>query len=130
MKECYNFCDIDYQKFIKCISTWWLCTERCVNRELKKYQGLWSYFQSENEGDHRFVSLHETSSDPMIEVYMYFYQSVLPVFTNFSKFLRTEEPLIQFLYDEIQSFMNKLTSKFIKLEVMQQLKQEDHLSQN
>ena len=61
---------------------------------------------------------------------MYFYQSVLPMFTNFSKFLRTEEPLIQFLYDEIQSFMNKLTSKFIKLEVMQQLKQEDHLSQN
>ena len=61
---------------------------------------------------------------------MYFYQSVLPMFTNFSKFLQTEEPLIQFLYDEIQSFMNKLTSKFIKLEVMQQLKQEDHLSQN
>ena len=66
----------------------------------------------------------------MIEVYLYFYQSVLPMFTNFTKFLRTEEPLIQFLYDQIQSFMNKLTSKFIKLEVIKQLKQEDHLSQN
>ena len=66
----------------------------------------------------------------MIEVYLYFYQSVLPMFTNFTKFLRTEEPLIQFLHDQIQSFMNKLTSKFIKLEVIKQLKQEDHLSQN
>ena len=55
---------------------------------------------------------------------MCFYQSVLLTFTNFNKFLQTEEPLIQCLYDQIQSFMNKLASKFIKPEVIQQLKQE------
>lgn len=46
------------------------------------------------------------------------------MFTNFSKFLQTEEPLIQCLYDQIQSFMNKLASRFIKPELIQQLKQE------
>ena len=59
LKECYDFCDADYQEVIKYISNCWLCTERCVNRELKKYPGLQSYFQSENECDKRFVRLHE-----------------------------------------------------------------------
>ena len=59
----------------------------------------------------------------MVEVYMYFYQSVLSTFTNFSKFSRTEEPLIQCLYDQIQNFMNKLASKFNKPEVIQPVKQ-------
>ena len=56
-----------------------------------------------------------------------FFQSVLPVFTNFNKFLQTEEPLVQCLYDEMQQFMNKLASKFIKPEVIRKLK-DDNLS--
>ena len=55
---------------------------------------------------------------------MYLYQSVLPTFTNFNKFLQTEEALIQYLHGQIQSFMNKLASKFIKPEEIPQLKQE------
>ena len=51
---------------------------------------------------------------------MYFYQSVLPTFTSFSKVLK----LIQCLHDQIQNLMNKLASKFIKPELIQQLKQE------
>ena len=123
LKEYYNFCDVDCQEVIKYICIRWLCTERCVNRELKKYPSLRSYFRSENERDQRFVRLHETFSDPVTEVCMHFYQSVLPTLTNFNKFLQTDEPLIQCLYDQIQSFMNKLASKFIKPEVIQQLKQ-------
>ena len=82
LKEYYDFCDVDYQEVIKYISTHWLCTETCVNWELKKYPGLRSYFQSENELDQRFVRLHETFSDPMMEVYMYFYRSALPTFAT------------------------------------------------
>ena len=40
LKEYYDFCDQDYQEVIKYISTHWLCTERCINRELEKYTGL------------------------------------------------------------------------------------------
>ena len=50
--------------------------------------------------------------------------TALPLFTNSNTFLQTEEPLIQCLYDQIQRFMNKLASKFIKPEVIQQLKWE------
>ena len=92
----------------------------CQSRA-EKYPSLRSYSQSENERDQRFVRLHESFSDSTTDVYMYFYQSFLPTFNSFNKFLRTEEPLIQCLCDQIQSFMNKLTSKFIKPEVIQQL---------
>ena len=80
LKVYYDFCDVDYQEVIKYISTLDLSTERCVNRELKMYPALWSSLQSENERDHRFERLHETFSDPMTEVYMYSYQSVLSTF--------------------------------------------------
>ena len=42
LKEYYDFCDADCQEVIKYISNCWLCTERFVNRELKKYPGLQS----------------------------------------------------------------------------------------
>ena len=56
-----------------------------------------------------------------------FFQEVLPTFTNFNKFLQTEEPLIQCLSDEMQTFMNKLALKFVKPEVICKLK-DDNLS--
>ena len=40
LKEYYDFCDEEYEEVIKYISTRWLCSERCVNRELRKYNGL------------------------------------------------------------------------------------------
>ena len=44
LKVYYDFCEL-----IKYISTLDLSTERFVDRELKKYPGLWSYLQSQNE---------------------------------------------------------------------------------
>ena len=46
--------DSEIQEAIKLISTPWLCLEMCVNRELKKYAGLRSYFMSQNFSDGRF----------------------------------------------------------------------------
>ena len=36
LNEYYEFCDMEYSKVIKFISTRWLCLEMCINRELKK----------------------------------------------------------------------------------------------
>ena len=58
----------------------------------------------------------------MTELYLMFFQTALPTFTNFNKFLQTEEPLIQCLHDEMQKFMNKLASKFVKPEIIRKLK--------
>ena len=82
---------------------------------------------SENEKDKRFLRLSEAFSEPMTEFNLLFFQASLPTFTNFNKFLQTEEPLIHCLHAEMQTFMNKLASKFIKPDVIRQLK-DDKLS--
>ena len=67
---------------------------------------------SENEKDKRFLRLSEAFSEPMTEFNLLFFQASLP----------TEEPLIHCLHAEMQTFMNKLASKFIKPDVIRQLK--------
>ena len=59
---------------------------------------------------------------------MMFFKAVLPAFTNFNKFLQTEEPLIHCLHDQMQSFLHKLASKFVKHDIiLKQTKQYDIL---
>ena len=93
-KEHSEFCDTDYSEIIKFISTRWLCLEICFNSELKKYEGLKSYFLTASGADDRSRRLKTPFRDPMLEIYLLFYQGVLPVFTTFNKYLQREEPLI------------------------------------
>ena len=96
--------------------------EICVNRELKKFEGLQSLFKSEEyPGDKRFERLQDNFNDKMLEVYLLFYHAALPCFTNLQK----EEPLISTLHDAQQRFMNKLASRFVKPEVIQIHKEEN-----
>ncbi len=122
LKEYYEFCDSEYQEIIKFISTRWLSLELCVNRELKKYEGLKSYFLSEHFPDARFKRLQSFYNDAIAEVYLLFYQATLPCFTNFNKLLQREDPLVYQLYDAQQRFMHKLASKFIKPAIIQEHK--------
>lgn len=59
LEEYYEFCDSEYQEIIKFISTRWLCLELCVNREFKKFEGIKSYFLSENFADTRCKRLRQ-----------------------------------------------------------------------
>ncbi|KAJ8048255.1 hypothetical protein HOLleu_00499 [Holothuria leucospilota] len=111
--EHQEFCDMEYAEVVQFISTRWLPLELCINRELKKYAGLRTYFLSENFCDARFKRLYNVYSNPMTEVYLLFYQAVLPCFTTFNKLLQKEEPLIHQLYDAQQRFMNKLAANLI-----------------
>ena len=122
LKEYYEFYDTDYAEVIKFISTWWLCLEMCINRELLKFQGLRSYFLSETFSNERYKRLEKVFNDPILEVYLMFYQGVLPVFTIFNRYLQREEPLIYQLHDAQERFMNKLASRFIKPEIIQENK--------
>ena len=80
-----------------------------------------SYLLSEGLNDKRFCRLSESFNDPMTEVYLLFLQSVTTLFTNFNRFFQKEEPLVYLLHEEMQKFMNKLASRFVKPEVIQQL---------
>ena len=101
-------------KSLNFISTCSLCLELCINQELKKYNGLKSYFQSENFADERFKHFQAVLNNPMTAIYLYFYQAVLPCFTNFNKLFQHKEPLIYKLHEAQQHFMSKLASRFIK----------------
>ena len=97
----------------------------CVNRELKKYERVKSYFLSAPcAGDH-FRRLKNGFRDPMLEIYVLFYQGDLPVFTTFKKYLQRKEPLIYQLYEAQEHFMNKLAAIFITFEVIQEIKNEE-----
>ena len=83
---------MEYADIIKLVSTHWLYLEMCVNRELKKFKDLKSYFLSDKlSDDNRFKRLKRYYSDYMTEIYLLFYQAVLPCFTNFNKLLEHEE---------------------------------------
>ena len=49
----------------------WLSLVRCINRELKKYRGLKSYFLSEGLSNKQFCRLSESFNDSMNEVYLF-----------------------------------------------------------
>ena len=67
LKEYYDFCDQNYQEVIKCISTCWLCIERCINLELKKYFIFRFCFLSESEKDKQYFRLNEAFSKSMTD---------------------------------------------------------------
>ena len=110
---------MEYSEEIKFVSTRWLSYDLCVNREFKKYEGLKSYFLSEETRNKRFQRLHEALSNPMLEVYLLFYQSTLSCFTAFKLFLQREQLLIYLLHESEQRFMKKLASRFISASVIQ-----------
>ena len=84
LKEYNEFCDEEYADIIQNISTRWFCLEKCVSRELDKFEGIKSYFISEKFSDQRFKILNTYFKDPTASVYLQFYRSTLPVFNNFN----------------------------------------------
>ena len=77
-----TFCDQEYRSMIKHISTRWLSLHRAVERSLMQFAALRSYFLSSSESQARFKRLQEAFEDPMTEVYLMFFHSVLPLFTG------------------------------------------------
>ena len=63
----------------------------------------------------------------MTEVYLMFYQAVLPVFTTFNRFLQRETPCIHVLYDKLHSSVNWLLGKFVKVPVIREAKDKGNL---
>ena len=51
LSEYFAFCDTEYRKVLKHVSTRWLSLERAVNRTLQQYPGLRSYFLAESDAN-------------------------------------------------------------------------------
>ena len=134
------FCDTEYRKILKHVSTRWLTLELTVDRTLRVYPGLKSYFGSEGtvisiyncttryKVDYyyyyatyaevagvRFDRLQKAYTDPMTEVFLMFYQASLQLFISMNKFLQREDPLIAVLAEQLISFLKKLLAKFVTI---------------
>ena len=113
-----EFCDQEYRSVVKSVSTRWLSLEMAINRSLKQYPSLKSYFFSEDETAARFQRLKKLFEDPMTEIYLLFFQSILPTLNCANKFLQREEPLIHLLQPQLLSLMKKVLAKYMKPSVL------------
>ena len=118
LEEYCCFCDVQYRKVVKHVSTRWLSLETAVERVLKLYSGLRSYFASESCSQARFLRLQALFADPLTEVYLMFFQSVLPVFNHFNLFLQREAPCIHLIQGHCQSLLKKVLGRFVKSDVI------------
>ena len=116
LREFCSFCDSDYHEVVRYISVRWLSLEKAVYRILQLYTSLQSYFKSESESQARFKRLRTAFEKPLTEVYLLFYQSVLPTFTQINLLLQREDPNIYLVADAI--FLRKLLSKFVTLQAI------------
>lgn len=112
------FCDQEYAKILKHVSTRWLSLERCIQRTLEKYAGLKSYFLSEDFADSRFKRLHEAFKNPLTEITLLFHQASIPIFNRFNKLMQSDEPVIHILLDSINRLAKTLATRIIKPEVI------------
>ncbi|XP_072168656.1 uncharacterized protein [Diadema setosum] len=125
LEEFCQFCDTEYMEMVNYVQTRWLSLEKAVNRTLKLYTSLASYFKSSNESQARFRRLNERFSDPMTEVHLLFYQATLPAFTDFNLLLQRQDPSVHHLHGQMHLYIKKLMSKFVKPEQMKDLKVSD-----
>lgn len=137
-----EFCDIEFRRVLKHVSTRWLSLELTIHRTLQQYPALRSYFLSEgtltlsnvikmfvyfsyilhliinihtciDESIARFERLKKLFSDPLTEVYLMFYEAALQCFIGFNKFLQREDPIISVILSQMNNFIKKLLGRFV-----------------
>ena len=112
LMEYTQFCNQEYGKILKHLNVRWLSLELVVERLLKQYASLKSYFLSEEaptaSGKFDFAGLNRIKrskkpfEDTMTEVYLYFYYGVLPMFNHAHLLLQWKDPCI---YSVKEKFM-------------------------
>uniref|UniRef100_H3B1S8 HAT C-terminal dimerisation domain-containing protein n=1 Tax=Latimeria chalumnae TaxID=7897 RepID=H3B1S8_LATCH len=111
--EFSEFCDVKSRQVIKHVSARWPSLETAVQRNLRTYPAL-SYFLSNSESLPCFRRLKTQFADPLLEVYLLFYNAVLPTFTTQNRYLQREDPCIFAAYDQIQDFVKKINKKVLR----------------
>ena len=95
-------------------------TVTVVQRLLKQHEALKSYFESEEESvnQDRLARLKKRFSDPMTEVYLLFYQAILPVFTSVNLMLQRTALMIYLVRGFLFSLVRNTMGKFIRPELL------------
>ena len=75
----------------------------------------------------RASRLKSVLSDPMTEVYLFFYQAVLQLFITINKLLQREDSILPIMHAQFYLFLKKLLGRFVNIAVIQSA--EDDLTQ-
>ena len=123
LKACSEFWDQEYKQTLKHINVWWLSLERAVQRILKQYAGLQSYFLSEDTpatggnsewgGRKTCLRLENAFKHPMAEIYLMFFSRVLPTFKTTNLLLQLEDTYILLIHDALNCFLTHLAGRSI-----------------
>lgn len=89
--EYFEFCDQEYQNILKHVFTHWLSLEHCIERALKKFPSLKTYFLSESFAA-GCIFKSPVGSCPVL-----FHSASIQSFTEFNKFLQRSKPTIHVL---------------------------------
>ncbi|KAK5880606.1 hypothetical protein CesoFtcFv8_023616 [Champsocephalus esox] len=108
------FCDTTYMEVLQHFSIRWLSLDLAVNRILRVYKALTSYFRSTDEMQARCLRLRALFEDPLTEVHLLFYQALLPTFCQFNLLFQRQHPCIYLLHGQVRAFIRKLMSKCLK----------------
>ena len=136
LREFMEFNNNEVRKVIKYVSTRWLSLGKCLERTLKQWDSLESYFlsyfdlQDDTEADgqtNRETRLVKAFKSPITRLYAMFVQSVIPVFDSFNTFLQSEEPLIHILLQSTIRLHRSLLTRFIRPQVISSSEELTHI---
>ena len=118
-----EFWDQEYKQTLKHINVWWLSLERAVQRILKQYAGLQSYFLSQDtpttggnsewSGRKTCLRLENAFNHPMAEIYLMIFSRVLPTFKTTNLLLQLEDTYISLIHDALNCFLTHLAGRSI-----------------
>jgi hypothetical protein len=124
--EFCHFNDVEYRRVLKFISVRWLGMSTCVERILKQFPALKSYFLSTPDADRsskvRLARLVKVFEHPLTECYLLFVHACLPVFVNFNLLLQREDPILPLMYEAMLDVIVILLSRFLKPELVSQFR--------
>jgi len=112
LKSYNEFCNQEYRSMIKHVSTRWLTLELAIERSLKQYHGLNSYFLLRTNHKQDSIVFKLCLVTLWLKYISFFFNlysqcSIMPTI----KFLQREEPLIHILQKQLYSLLKKCFRK-------------------
>ena len=118
--EFCTFCNQEYCKIFRFHFVCWLGLFTCIERTLKLYPSLKSYFLSQNmeikNGKEKLTRLNrliKSFSNKIQEVYLNCIHGALPKFIRLNLLLQRSEPIIHLMYDALFDALVILLNRFM-----------------
>ena len=119
-REYQEFCGVQMQCVLKHATTRWLSLQKCINRTIRQWPALMSYFTShedvEKAGRVKRVAMNLNNTEFLL--YMHFLNFILGPLNTFNTLFQSEESKIVILHDEMTRLVQSTLTKFVKARVV------------